>query len=89
MDNFNIHNWQAKFRRENKLNEENYGGRGSDLATVYQAAIELSAGEMEEFFEALSSYFYDNQENLGNFNAKEVAFSLDKASKIISQRTGN
>jgi len=89
MDDFNIHNWQAKFNRRNRVNEENYGGRGSDVASVYQATIQLSAEDMQEFLEVLSSYFYDNHEDLGNFNAKEVSYSLDKASWIISQRTGN
>ena len=95
MDDFNIHNWKKKYLNEQAGNynylvrEENYGGRGSDVASAYQATIQLSAEDMQEFLEVLGSYFYDNHEDMDNFNAKEVAYSLDKASNIISQRTGN
>ena len=88
MDNFNIHNWQKKFLNE-QIEEENYGGRGSDLANVYQSAVELSAEDMQEFLEVLAAYFKDNQDTLTNFDAKGVADHLDQASGIISRRTGN
>ena len=88
MDNFNIHNWQKKFLNE-QIEEENYGGRGSDVASVYQSAVELSAEDMQEFLEVLAAYFKDNQDTLTNFDAKGVADHLDQASGIISRRTGN
>ena len=52
-DDFNIHNWQADYYRKNVLKEETYGGRGSDVASVYQSAVQLSAEDMQEFLEGL------------------------------------
>jgi len=89
MDDFNIHNWQAKYNRRNRVNEENYGGRGSNLASVYQSAIQLDAEDMQEFLEVLAAYFKDNQDTLTNFDAKGIADHLDQASWILSRRTGN
>lgn len=95
METFNIHNWQKKYLNQQAGNynylvkEENYGGRGSDVASVYQSAVELSAEDMQEFLEVLAAYFKDNQDTLTNFDAKGVADHLDQASGIISRRTGN
>lgn len=88
-DDFNIHNWQAEYYSKNVLKEETYGGRGSDVANVYQSTIELSAEDMQEFLEVLAGYFKDNQDTLGNFDAKSVADHIDQASWILSRRTGN
>jgi len=86
---FNIHNWQAKYNRKNRINEENYGGRGSDVASVYQSTIQLGAEDMQEFLEVLAMYFKDNQDTLDNFDANSVAGHLDQASWVLSRRTGN
>ena len=47
-DDFNIHNWQADYYRKNVLKEETYGGRGSDVASVYQSAVQLSAEDIDQ-----------------------------------------
>tara|TARA_R110002096_G_scaffold117168_2_gene253756 strand:+ start:1442 stop:1714 length:273 start_codon:yes stop_codon:yes gene_type:complete len=88
-DDFNIHNWQADYYRKNVLKEETYGGRGSDVASVYQSAVQLSAEDMQEFLEVLAMYFKDNQDTLDNFDANSVAGHLDQASWVLSRRTGN
>ena len=88
-DDFNIHNWQANYYRKSVIKEENYGGRGSNVASVYQSAVELSAEDMQEFFEVLAMYFKDNQDTLDNFDAKSVADHLNQASRVLSIRTGN
>lgn len=89
METFDIHKWQSDFRKKQLLKEDNFGGRGSDVATTYQSVIEFSAGEMEEFLEVLSMYFTDSAEELTNFDARGVANHLESASQLISRRTGN
>ena len=95
MDNFNIHNWQKKYLNEQAGNynylvkEDNYGGRGSDVAELYRSITQLSAEEMEELFEVLGSYFKDNVDTLTNMDADGIANKLDAVSDAISRRTGN
>ena len=89
MDDFNIHNWQAKFYRKNRVNEQNYGGRGSDVAELYRSITQLSAEDMEELFGVLGSYFKDNVDTLTNMDADGIANKLDAVSWTISRRTGN
>lgn len=78
-NDFNIHNWQAKY-----LNE------GADEVTNLIGEVTmLTDSDMEAFLYRLAKYFQSSTEELTNMNAKAIGNYIEMAALKLKNRSGN